>query len=211
MESLVLWILITGIVVIDLVLAEFHKERGLVKLFKPLASTCLLIVALDAGALRSVGGWVILAGLTFSWLGDVFLLSKERRWFFAGLLSFLLAHVAYIVSFFVRGVELSYFVGVLPGLMVAAYLVFKWIKPKLDGLEKPVILYMAVISTMVAAAVGNLDTLNGPGLFFGAFLFYVSDVCVARERFVESSFVNKAIGLPTYYAGQLFIAICGVL
>lgn len=206
-----LWVLITAIVVIDLVLAELHQEKGLVKIFKPLASTCLLIVALDAGALRSLNGWIILMGLAFSWCGDVFLISKRRKWFFAGLLSFLLAHVAYIVGFFVRGVEMTYFVGVLPGLAVAGYLVFKWIEPKLDGLEKPVVLYMMVISAMVAAALGNLDNLAGPGLVAGAVLFYLSDLFVARERFVESSFINKAIGLSMYYAGQLLIAICGVV
>jgi uncharacterized membrane protein YhhN len=206
-----LWILITGIVVIDLVLAELRGEKGLVKIFKPLASTCFVIIAVDSGALRTSHGWIILAGLVFSWFGDVFLISKERRWFFAGLLSFLLAHVAYIVAFFFRGVEFSYFFGVLPGLLVAAALVYRWIEPKLDGLDKPVVLYMTIISTMVAAAVGNLHNLAGPGLAAGACLFFLSDVCVARERFVESNVLNKAIGLPAYYAGQVLIAMCGVL
>ncbi len=206
-----LWILITGIIVIDLVLAEFRKERALVKIFKPLASLCLLIIAIDAGALRSTHGWIVLAGLVFSWFGDVFLLSKERRFFFAGLLSFLLAHIAYIVAFFVRGIEFSYFFGVLPGLLVAAALVYRWIEPKLDGLDKPVVLYMTLISTMVAAAVGNLHNLAGPGLAAGACLFFLSDVCVARERFVESAFINKGVGLPAYYAGQMLIAMCAVL
>jgi uncharacterized membrane protein YhhN len=206
-----LWILITGIVVIDLVLAELHQERGLVKVFKPLASTCFLIVAVDTGAFRTVAGSIIFGGLVFSWLGDVFLISKERRWFFAGLLSFLLAHVAYIAGFIARGIDLTYFFAVLPGLLVASALVFRWIKPKLDGLEKPVVLYMAIISTMVAAAVGNVGSLAGPGLVLGASLFYLSDVCVARERFVKSEFMNKAIGLPTYYAGQVLIALCGAL
>jgi uncharacterized membrane protein YhhN len=206
-----LWILITGIIVIDLVLAEFRKEKGLVTIFKPLASTCFVIIAIDSGALRTTHGWVILAGLVFSWLGDVFLISKERRWFFAGLLSFLLAHLAYIVAFFFRGIEFSYFFGVLPGLLVAAALVYRWIEPKLDGLDKPVVLYMTIISCMVAAAVGNLNNMAGPGLAAGACLFFLSDVCVARERFVESAFINKAIGLPAYYAGQVLIAMCGVL
>jgi uncharacterized membrane protein YhhN len=207
----VLWILITGIIVIDLVLAEFRGEKALVKVFKPLASACFVIISIDSGALRSTHGWIVLAGLVFSWFGDVFLISKERRFFFAGLLSFLLAHFAFIVAFFFRGVEFSYFFGVLPGLLVAAALVYRWIEPKLDGLDKPVVLYMTIISTMVAAAVGNLHNMAGPGLAAGAFLFFLSDVCVARERFVESAFINKAIGLPAYYAGQVLIAICGVL
>ena len=41
----------------------------------------------------------------------------------------------------------------------------------------------------------------------GAILFYLSDLAVARHRFVHESFVNRAIGLPTYYLGQLLLAL----
>jgi uncharacterized membrane protein YhhN len=40
----------------------------------------------------------------------------------------------------------------------------------------------------------------------GAVLFFVSDVAVARDRFVEPSWKNRAWGLPAYYAGQLLLA-----
>jgi uncharacterized membrane protein YhhN len=41
----------------------------------------------------------------------------------------------------------------------------------------------------------------------GALLFYLSDLAVARHRFVHPAFVNRAIGLPLYYVGQLLIAL----
>jgi uncharacterized membrane protein YhhN len=43
-------------------------------------------------------------------------------------------------------------------------------------------------------------------LYAGAALFYLSDLAVARQRFVAPGFENKLIGLPLYYAGQLLLA-----
>jgi len=37
-------------------------------------------------------------------------------------------------------------------------------------------------------------------------LFYVSDLSVARDRFVARAFVNRARGLPAYYAAQVLMA-----
>jgi hypothetical protein len=34
----------------------------------------------------------------------------------------------------------------------------------------------------------------------------VSDIFVARQRFVTKAFVNRSAGLPLYYAGQFMIA-----
>ena len=40
----------------------------------------------------------------------------------------------------------------------------------------------------------------------GARLFFVSDLTVARDRFVARASANKAWGLPAYFSGQLLIA-----
>jgi uncharacterized membrane protein YhhN len=37
-------------------------------------------------------------------------------------------------------------------------------------------------------------------------LFYVSDIFVARQRFVRTEFLNRRIGLPLYYGGQFMLA-----
>ena len=61
---------------------------------------------------------------------------------------------------------------------------------------------MAIITVMLvtASSSGRL------GLYAGAALFYLSDLAVARQRFVAPGFENKLIGLPLYYAGQLLLA-----
>jgi len=43
-------------------------------------------------------------------------------------------------------------------------------------------------------------------LLLGAVLFYVSDICVARQAFVEKSYLNPLLGLPLYFGGQVLIA-----
>ena len=43
-------------------------------------------------------------------------------------------------------------------------------------------------------------------VFSGAVAFYFSDVFVARDRFMKEEFVNRLVGLPTYYVGQFLIA-----
>ena len=48
---------------------------------------------------------------------------------------------------------------------------------------------------------------TGDGLILvGAVAFFVSDLAVARERFVRSSFLNRAWGLPLYYGGVILLA-----
>jgi hypothetical protein len=48
---------------------------------------------------------------------------------------------------------------------------------------------------------------GGPALLgLGALGFALSDVSVARDRFVSSGFVNSAWGLPAYYLSQLALA-----
>ncbi len=75
----------------------------------------------------------------------------------------------------------------------------------------PVCLYIVVISVMMAAAWAaflnpGLAPKGAWALFLGALCFYVSDIFVARDRFVKSQFLNRLLGLPLYYGGQFLIA-----
>jgi len=40
----------------------------------------------------------------------------------------------------------------------------------------------------------------------GALLFLLSDLAVARDRFVAPVFINRVWGLPMYFCGQLLFA-----
>ena len=54
----------------------------------------------------------------------------------------------------------------------------------------PVLAYIIVISAMVALAVGTIPNEAHALIPIGALLFYLSDIAVARDRFVEQGLVN---------------------
>jgi uncharacterized membrane protein YhhN len=75
----------------------------------------------------------------------------------------------------------------------------------------PVLAYMTVLTLMVVGAWTVAGTTEIPPLgrgfvIWGALLFFVSDLFVARQRFVSPGRVNAVIGLPLYYAGQFLLA-----
>jgi hypothetical protein len=60
---------------------------------------------------------------------------------------------------------------------------------------------------MCALACG-VTAAGGPAIVaLGALAFAASDVSVARDRFVQHDFFNRAWGLPLYYAAQLMLAL----
>ena len=153
----------------------------------------------------------IICGLIFCLGGDVFLALPQERMFLCGLISFLLGHVCYVVGFFwIANMGIMTFIGLVTTTVVGI-LIYRWLKPHLGNMQKPVIAYIIVISLMVIAAWSMLGTISQPDLgrwliFLGASSFYVSDIFVARDRFLKNDFVNRLWGLPLYYLGQFLIA-----
>lgn len=190
-----------------LLIAEHRTSLPGKWLSKPLASAGFIATALFAGALESPYGQWILAGLALSMLGDVLLIGRSRKAFMAGLVAFLLGHVAYVVAFLVLGVKpLAAIIAMIMLTAFCLWLARRYL-PAIDaGMRRPVIAYAAVISLMLALAVGVVaDT--GPWIILaGAALFYVSDLSVARDRLIQAGFINRAWGLPAYYIGQLLLA-----
>lgn len=176
-------------------------------ILKSLASLGFVGTALASGATGTPFGLLILTGLLLSLAGDLFLISRARPLFKAGLVSFLLGHVLYSVAFVVRG-QIWWSTAVAGLLLLTVGIaVYRWIKPHAPADMLGVILaYIVVISTMAAFAVGTVAA-GAPRLLMpGAVAFYGSDLAVARDRFVSKGFVNRAWGLPLYYLGQILIA-----
>lgn len=155
--------------------------------------------------------YVLLIGLIFCLGGDVFLALPQERMFLLGLVSFLLGHVAYLVGFFyLANVSHWTWIGGSIGLFAAA-IVFFWLRRHLGSMLIPVVAYIVVISFMLVGAWTVLgDTgvkLQGRLLvFIGALSFYISDLFVARDRFLKTEFKNRLFGLPLYYFGQFLLA-----
>jgi uncharacterized membrane protein YhhN len=175
---------------------------------KFVASTAFLAIAILSGALRSRYGRVLFAGLVLSWFGDMFLLGTTRHFFLAGLVSFLLAHIAYVIAFSVHGLNAKWSIAAFLPVAALSILVAVWLTPYLPAdMITPVRTYTFVISLMVVTAFGTKGA-GGPWLIpLGATLFYFSDLSVAAGQFIEPAFPNYVWGLPFYYFGQTLLAL----
>lgn len=206
-----------GILFVAFVLlcAVLHFEKtqnraGLVPTKGCLSLLFVLAALVQKDPLNPYGVFVVI-GLVFCLGGDVLLALPQNKAFMVGLVSFLVGHVFYVIGFFsVAGPSGWTWVTLLLAAMTSI-LVYWWLRSHLGKMKEPVIGYMGVITVMVCAASSVLGAadLNLSGrlmVFSGAVAFYVSDVFVARDRFVKEGFVNRLVGLPMYYVGQFLIA-----
>lgn len=196
-----------------LLVAEAKKNIILKIIAKSIASACFVSFAYLLG-IHSEYDTFIFLGLVFSLLGDIFLISTKKKIFLLGLFAFLIAHIFYVFAFLPK-FQFSYFWLIslsIPLILTALF--YRRIENLLGNLKIPVIIYFIVINTMLCISLSliiqnliSIETVLGYYIVFvGAFLFYLSDIAVAKERFIGKNFTNKLWGLPFYYIGQFFIA-----
>ena len=186
---------------------ESRERWGLVRATKPLASLSFLGIALHGPLWGHAENLGIFVALVFSFFGDVFLMWKARPLFLAGLLSFLFGHVAFAAAFVLGGVSGAYSLGGLVltiacGVPVGAII----LRHVDDPMRAPVIAYIAIISCMVALAIGHYGRHGALHIPIAAVAVYLSDISVARDRFLGAGMGNRLWGLPTYYVAQLVFA-----
>ena len=193
------------------------RPRAVERVAKPLALMALLAAAVawpvGTGDSATVRPWLV-AALAASLAGDVLLLPPGR--FTAGLVAFLVAHLAYLVAF----AQLPGFVPwLLVGVVIACLVVATVGRALLGaarrvGLGAPVAVYLVAICCMAIAA-----TRTGlPAAILGAWLFVASDAMLAWSRFRASTSVSprgaarlRVAVIVTYHVGQLllFAALVG--
>lgn len=200
--------LLCSIAVAGLLWAERRGSSTGLWLTKPIASLAFIWVGFAAGALETTYGQLILLGLVLCLLGDVLLIPRDRPAVFrAGVFAFLLGHVAYSAAFVTRPLDL---LGLAAGAVLLVVVVggtLLWLGRALPReMVWPVRVYMVVIGVMATLACG-VTAAGGPwAVAVGALAFTASDISVARDRFVQHEFLNRAWGLPLYYAAQLLLA-----
>jgi len=162
---------------------------------------------------RTVSGYArfLIPGLLLCAGGDIFLSLPWSKGFLFGLIAFLMGHAFYTIAFFSTAGMGSWTGIALPVIALLSASVFVWLRPHLGHMKTPVMAYIAVISLMLFSAVSmaadsSLSTAGRRTAFAGAVLFYVSDLFVARNRFLQKAFINRLIGLPMYYLGQFLLA-----
>jgi uncharacterized membrane protein YhhN len=157
---------------------------------------------------------LLLTGLFFSWLGDVFLLFeyKYALFFIFGLVSFLITHIFYIVYFLrIRSERPSLLKKqpVLFALVLAYGITLVWqLYPKLGDLKLPVMVYAAVICSMLLCSLHVFLKVNKKAARFylcGALFFVLSDSLLAINKFYQPFSYAGAFIMLTYCAAQFFI------
>jgi uncharacterized membrane protein YhhN len=190
-----------------LVAGQLLNIPAAVVLAKLIASSSFLALAISAGAMHSLSGRLLFAGLVLSWIGDMLLLGRTQSLFLSGLCAFLLAHLAYVSAFVARGINWRWVAAAAVPVALISASVSAWLSPHVpDSMQLPVRLYTVVISCMVIGAIGTRGAGAGLAIPVGALLFYFSDLSVAAGQFMQTEFPNYVWGLPFYYGGQLLLA-----
>lgn len=169
---------------------------------KPATMLALVGVALALDPLHADQRAWFVAGLVLSLAGDVFLMLPADR-FVAGLGSFLLAHVAYVVGVNLHpGSAVALVVAAVVVALVAVGVGIRIVRGAAAAgggrLAGPVVAYMAVISAMVVSAVAAGPWIAGAG----AVLFFASDGLIAWNRFVTPIRWAPVAIMVTYHLGQ---------
>lgn len=188
--------------------AEYRGPHRLIYVAKPLTTTLLVLAALLPRTPERSYQIAIVVGLLLSLAGDVFLMLPGDH-FVAGLVSFLAAHIAYIIAFTTGTGIGGRPVLLLPYLGIAV-LVLSLLWPRLGKLRLPVVTYVAALVFMAwQAAVRSANIPSGFTLAaaVGAALFVVSDGVLAINRFRLRFHAAQGVIMSTYVAAQALIAL----
>ncbi|MEJ5311971.1 MAG: lysoplasmalogenase [Anaerolineae bacterium] len=206
---------VLAITVFFLIRAEFRKAQRQIYVLKPLATLLVIAAALlSFGEARLNLTYTLgaLVGLALSFGGDIALMFQtNRKAFMIGLVLFLLAHVAYAVTFTRLGGLQAIVWLAAPVLAALGLGIYRLFRGGLGAMKGPVIVYIVVISVMVNQAVATFNSstfsvVQAWMIAIGAVLFYISDVILAANRFWKPFQYNR-ISLAFYYAGQFLIAL----
>jgi uncharacterized membrane protein YhhN len=189
-------------------MAVYRRRTRLEWVAKPLVIVALGWLALTMGAADQDVGRFLLAALGFCLVGDLFLLGDTTVDFAGGLLSFLVAHLAYAVAFFTLGFEPWW---ALAGLLIVMSLsltsgrriVRGAVRDGGGALGAGVTTYLVVVSLMVVTASGTAR----PLVLLGALLFLLSDTVLALDRFVGQRAHARMLVIVTYHLGQVLIVV----
>jgi uncharacterized membrane protein YhhN len=199
-------------------IAVARKWLNIVYISKPTVILALISWLILNGGFQD---WTIffIIGLVLSLAGDIFLMLPNEQ-FIAGLISFLLAHIAYILGF--SSVK---YVFSIPGLILlilvglVAFEVFRRLLSAIKtrgqrNLQIPVLIYTFVIGLMLVSALLTLVSPNNewqsfPSLLvsFGAILFFISDTLLAWHKFVTPIKFRDLLVIITYHLAQITITL----
>lgn len=171
--------------ILYLIFAIYYENKIYKFIWKPGTMILIIILAITESGLSTTFSYWVLLALVFSLMGDIFLMLREK-WFIYGLVSFLIAHILYIVGFIVSfsfTFSLNIFLLIIALIIMAVILYFYlYENVRKEGGKKllfAVALYIIIITTMVSLAIMTSTKI----LIAAAFLFFISDAILAVNKF----------------------------
>ena len=213
----------TGPVVAALIAAGFvaaadwiavaREDRLFEGIAKPGVIFCLFVAVLLAGPGVSPVRWLLIVALASSLAGDWLLLPPGQ--FVAGLVAFLVAHLAYLALFLLGNLQAG---PAAIGVAGAVVLLVVAGRPILGGARRaglggPVLAYFGAILAMAIAATAGGSVLATAG----AWLFVASDTLLGWDRFAAPLAVSpeaaarRRIGIIVpYHLAQVLLTVAVV-
>jgi uncharacterized membrane protein YhhN len=184
---------------------------------KPLIvlSLILFILTYTKGVKLPFKKWILTA-LVFSWFGDILLMFTDlnSNVFLFGLIAFLISQGFYIVAFS-KTAHASFDIPIFkkyPWMLLIPYgyaaFIYSELKGDLGDMSIPVMIYVLVISTMLAFAMnryGKVSNSSFTWILFGAILFVSSDSILAINKFHHAIEYSRYLIMFTYMSAQYFI------
>lgn len=187
---------------------------------KPLLLSSLLVYFIVSTQRLNYGLFrkLIVGGLFFSFLGDIFLMfqSGSSPYFMLGLAAFFIAHLLYLwaftrVYFQNQEVEIIKKQGWIMILILGyGIFFFRTVKDHLGKMSGPVIAYITVISLMLLMAVNRYNRVGKVSFWLiaiGALLFVISDSFLAWNKFMHQLTGAHLLIMGTYGIAQLCIML----
>jgi uncharacterized membrane protein YhhN len=211
------WLWVFWLAVLADLSAIYFQWNEMRYVSKPLIVLSLFIYF----SLAARHSWFFKLALLFSLAGDVFLLFEDRNplFFMAGLGSFLVAHICYIIAFV--GIRKRFLVGqgsypnlrwpwIIFTLIYVGTLLYV-LMPYLGELKIPVIVYACVLGSMLLAVVHSFPRIySKPGIIClaGALFFVISDSTLAIHKFYMG-FPMAGIAIMLTYALAQYLLVIG--
>jgi len=188
----------------------YSKNKTFCLIFKPLTIFSIVVTAFYLSYNNfSYFNILIILGLIFSMIGDIFLLFPEEK-FIHGLISFLIAHVLYILALSKYILGIKNILIVLFVLSIYGLLVFNYLKDKLGKYKIAVISYISIIIIMGTLSINYYlvdKSSESISFLYGSVLFIISDTTLAIDKFNKKFYLAQFVILTTYYLAQYLIAI----
>lgn len=193
-----------------------RNKKSLEYFFTPAVMVLWIVWLVQNGSLTN---WMVcfVIGSIFSLIGDI-LLMLPFNLFILGLISFLLAHISYIVGIN-RSLPPVKPVGVIIFLVIIiiAWRIYRRLAQgmqvnKLHNLKLPVLFYSFVISIMTLSALLTLTQadwsfISAAFISGGAILFFISDTIIAWEKFISPISYGSLKTMVSYHLAQAGILI----